>query len=161
MRDGRMRVLIVYDSVSPVKLTAKVAEIIGSTLKEKGFEVDSFFVKDEPGKKMADYDCIIVGGPTMAFRMTKGISEFLYQLPGNELSGKPAASFDTQIQSRLSGSAAKGIDCQLRKLGLKIIVAPLESYIEGKRDRLHLKAGEEEKAKNWAQEVAKAIQHRS
>jgi flavodoxin len=66
-----MKILIVYDSVSPVKLTAKVAEIIGNTLKEKGFEVDSFFIKDEPGKKMADYGCIIVGGPTMAFKNDK------------------------------------------------------------------------------------------
>jgi len=79
-------------------------------------------------------------------------------LPDNVLSGKLAAAFDTQIQHRLSGSAAKGIDGRLRKLGLKVIAAPLESYIEGKDDQLRLKAGEIEKAKNWAQEVAKALQ---
>ncbi|MGQ9781342.1 MAG: NAD(P)H-dependent oxidoreductase [Nitrososphaeria archaeon] len=41
-----MKVLIVYDSISPMKLTAKVAETIAEGLKEKGFEVDSFYVKD-------------------------------------------------------------------------------------------------------------------
>lgn len=153
-----MKVLIVYDSVSPMKLTAKIAETIGTALKEKGLEVDSFHVKDAPAVKMIDYGCVIVGGPTMAFRMSKGVSEFLDLLPDKELSGKLAAAFDTQIKHRLSGSAAKGIDGRLRKLGLKVIAAPLESYIEGKDDQLRLKDGEVEKAINWAQEVAKALQ---
>jgi hypothetical protein len=88
--------------------------------------------------------------------MTKGVSEFLDQLPENELPGKPPASFDTQIQSRLSGSAAKGIEGRLRKLGLKVIVAPLESYIEGKGDQLHLKAGEERRKtghRKWRRQI--------
>jgi len=153
-----MKVLIVYDSVSPMKLTARIAEAIGIELKEKGFEVDSFHIEGAPSVKMSDYGCVIVGGPTMAFRMTKGVSEFLDLLPEKELSGKLAAAFDTQIQHRLSGSAAKGIDGRLRKLGLRVIAAPLESYIEGKDDRLRLKDGETERAKNWALEVAKALQ---
>jgi len=33
-----MKVLIVYDSVSPMKLTAKIAETIGTTLKEMKLE---------------------------------------------------------------------------------------------------------------------------
>lgn len=156
---GRMKVLIVYDSVSPMKLTAKIAETIGSALKEKGLEVDSFIINDAPAVKMSDYGCMIVGGPTMAFKMSKGVSQFLDLLPDKELSGKFAAAFDTQIQHRLSGSAAKGIDGRLKKLGLRVIAVPLESYIEGKDDQLRLKEGEMEKAKNWAQEVAKALQH--
>jgi hypothetical protein len=31
-----VKVLVVYDTVSPAKLTMKVAETIGATLKEKG-----------------------------------------------------------------------------------------------------------------------------
>jgi hypothetical protein len=34
-----MKVLIVYDSVSPAKLTAIIAKTIGGVLKEKGIEV--------------------------------------------------------------------------------------------------------------------------
>jgi menaquinone-dependent protoporphyrinogen IX oxidase len=36
-----MKVLVVYDSVSPQKLTAKVAENIAETLKDKGIEASS------------------------------------------------------------------------------------------------------------------------
>ncbi len=39
-----MKALIVYDTVSPSRVTAAVAETIGGVLKEKGVEVDSFFV---------------------------------------------------------------------------------------------------------------------
>ena len=155
-----MKVLIVYDSVSPMKLTAKVAETIGSVLKEKGFEVDSYFVGDEPVVKMKDYGCVIVGGPTMAFRMSKGVSQFLDKLPDKELSGRLAAAFDTGIHAHgMSGSAAKGIDGRLKKLGFKMIADPLESHIEGKTNQLRLKEGEVEIAKNWAQEVMKALQN--
>lgn len=56
-----MKVLVVYDSVSPMKLTAKVSEAIGA-VKEKGVEVDSFFVKDVDVAKVRDYGCVIVGG---------------------------------------------------------------------------------------------------
>jgi len=153
-----MKALILYDSVSPMKLTAKVAQTIGAALKEMGLEVDSFHIKDAPAIKMGDYDCVIVGGPTMAFKMSKGISQFLDIVPDGELSGKPAAAFDTQIQHRLSGSAAKGIDGRLKKLGLRVIADPLESYIEGKDEQLRLKEGEMEKAVNWARGVAKALQ---
>lgn len=160
VRCGRMKFLIVYDSVSPMKLTAKIAEIIGTTLKEKGLEVDSFFVLDSPVTKMKDYGCVIVGGPTMAFRMSKGASQFLDQLPAKELSGMLAAAFDTGIHAYgMSGSAAKGIDGRLKKLGFKMIAAPLESHIEGKTNQLRLKEGEVEKVKNWAQEVAKVLQN--
>ena len=41
-----MKVLVVYDSVSPMKLTAKIGETISDVLKSKGFEVSSFSVKD-------------------------------------------------------------------------------------------------------------------
>ena len=40
-----MKVLIVYDTVSPMKLTAKVAETIGKVLKDKGILVDLFYNK--------------------------------------------------------------------------------------------------------------------
>jgi flavodoxin len=63
-----MKVLIVYDTVSPMKVTAKVAETIGAVLKEKGIAVDSFFVKDVDKAVVKNYDCLLAGAPTMAFR---------------------------------------------------------------------------------------------
>jgi flavorubredoxin len=152
-----MKVLIVYDSVSPMKLTASVAAAIGEVLKENGVEVDSFFVGEVDVGRVKDYDCLIVGGPTMAFRMSTGVAQFLNRLPDKEFSGKMGAAFDTQLQSRLSGNAAKGIDGRLKKLGFKIIAAPLVAYVEGRMNQYHLKEGELEKAKSWAQEVAKTL----
>ena len=91
-----MKVLIVYDTVSPMRLTAKVAETIGGVLKEKEIEVVSFFVKDVDKAIVKDYDCLVAGAPTMYFRASKGIMQFLDGLPNKEFSGKLAAAFDTQ-----------------------------------------------------------------
>jgi len=152
-----MKVLIAYDSVSPGKLTAQVAEQIGAVLKENGIDFDSLPVKDVDAAKVKDYDSVLVGGPTMAFRVTKDVSQFLDRLPKGEFSGKSAAAFDTQLQSRLSGSAAKAIDDRLKKLGFKVVAAPLIVYVEGKMNQMNIKDGELDKAKTWAREIAKAL----
>ena len=55
--------MIVYDTVSPMKLTAKVAETIHEVLKEKGVEVDSFHVSNVNRGTVKSYDCLVVGGP--------------------------------------------------------------------------------------------------
>jgi len=154
-----MKVLIVYDSVSPMRLTAKVAETIGGVLKEKGIEVDSFFVVDVDKRVVKNYDCLLAGAPTMRFRVSTRMRQFLDDLPSKDFSGKLAAAFDTQVQSRFSASAAKGIEGKLKGLGFKLITAPLIAYVEGKlrQNEWRLKEGELEKAKKWAQEVAEAI----
>jgi flavodoxin len=154
-----MKVLIVYDTVSPMRLTAKVAETIGGVLKEKGIEVDSFFVEDVDKAVVKNYDCLLAGAPTMRFRVSERMRQFLDDLPSKDFSGKLAAAFDTQVQSRFSASAAKGIEGKLKGLGFKLIAAPLIAYVEGKlrQNEWRLKEGELEKAKKWAQEVAEAI----
>jgi flavodoxin len=152
-----MKVLIVYDSVSPMKVTAKVAETISAALKEKGIEVDSFFVKDVDKAVVKNYDCLVAGAPTMAFRVSMDMDRFLDGLSSEGFSGKLAAAFDTQVQSRFSGNAAKGIEGKLKSLGFKLITAPLIAYVEGKKDEWRLKEGELEKAKNWAQTIAEVL----
>lgn len=152
-----MKVMIVYYTVSPMKTTAKVAETIGEALKDKGIEVESFFVKDVDQATIKNYDCLIVGSPTIYFRASSGIMQFLNNLPSKDFSGHLAAAFDTQIQMRFSGNAAKGIENKLKKLGFKIVAPPLVAYVEGEINQMQLKDGELEKTKNWAQEVAKAI----
>ena len=152
-----MKVLIVYDTVSPMRLTAKVAETIGGVLKEKEIEVVSFFVKDVDKAIVKDYDCLVAGAPTMYFRASKGIVQFLDGLPTKEFSGKLAAAFDTQLQTWYSGNAAKTIEKKLKKLGFEIVSPPLIAYVEGKTNQMHLKEGELEKAKNWGQTVVEAL----
>jgi flavodoxin len=156
-----MEVLIVYDTVSPAKVTRFVAETIGGVLKEKEMEVDSFFVNDVDKAVVKNYDCLLAGAPTMQFRATSGIMQFLDSLPSNEFSGKLAAAFGTQLQLRISGSAVKGIEGRLKSLGFRLITAPLIAYVEGesKQNEWHLKEGELEKAENGRKKSPKHFQN--
>jgi flavodoxin len=151
--------LIVYDTVSPMKLTAKVAETIYEVLREKGVEVDSFHVSNVSPGTVKSYDCLVIGGPKMYFRAPKGIMEFLNSFQDKEFSGKFAAAFDTEQKSGIGtiGNATKTMESKLRKLGFDIVSPSLMAYVEGKMNQMQLKEGELEKAKNWAQEVAKAF----
>ncbi|MFX0204285.1 MAG: flavodoxin family protein [Candidatus Hodarchaeota archaeon] len=152
-----MKVLVVYDSVSPMKLTAKVAKTIGEVLKEKEIQVDSLHIKNIEKADEANYYCLIVGAPTMFFKASSGIIEYLRSLSSKDFSGKLAAAFDTQLQGRFSGNAAKGIEKELKKMDFKIISPPLITYVEGKQNQMNLKEGELEKAKAWAQTIAEAL----
>jgi len=153
-----VKVLIVYESVSLSQVTASVAETIRGVLIEKGVQVDSFPVADAGNARVDDYDCLLVGAPTMAFRASQGIMKFLNSLPIEGFSGKLAAAFDTQSKFRLSGNAAKGIEGKLKSLGFTIVAPPLIAYIEGAgKGQWRLKDGEHEKSEKWAQDVTVAL----
>jgi flavodoxin len=155
---GLVKVLIVYESVSLSQVTASVAETIHGVLKEKGVKVNSFVLADANKADVKDYDCLIAGAPTMAFRASRGIIRFLDSLPHGGFSGKLAAAFDTQSKFRFSGSATKGIEGKLKDLGFKLVGAPLIAYVEGAgKGAWRLKEGEREKAEKWAQEIAEAL----
>ncbi len=154
-----MKASIVYDSVSPSKVTAAVAETILAVLKQKELEVDSLFIEDASKVDVKDYDCLLVGAPTMQFRISSRMRQFLDGLSNKDFSGKLAAAFGTQVQSRISASAAKSIDGKLKNLGFKMIASPLVVYVEGKlsENRWNLKVGEQEKIEKWSQEIAETL----
>lgn len=152
-----MKVLVVFDSVSATKMTAKVAKTIAEAMKEQGVEIDCFFYKDVSPAAVRSYDCLIVGSPTMAWKPTKEIMQFLDSLATESSAGKLAAAFDTQIQMRISGNATKALESKLNELGFKLVSPPLISYVEGKTDRYQMKDGELDKAKVWAADLAKTI----
>ncbi len=153
-----MKVAIVYDSVSPSKVTASVAETLKDFLKQRGLEIDSFFVEDVNIAGLQSYDCLLVGAPTMAFRASSGIMKFLEGLPREAFAGKIAAAFDTQLRWRLSGSAVKGIESKLKNLGFKFAAAPLVTYVERSgKENYCLTSGEQEKVEKWAQGLADSL----
>jgi flavodoxin len=155
-----MKVLVLYDTVSESKMTKQVAEAITETLKEKGVDVDSFYVKDIDSAKVKEYGCLIAGAPTMAFRATSGIMNFLNNLAEGQFSGVKAAAFDTQIRGAITGNAAKGIEKRLNKLGFTILKDSLVVFVEKKPKEKNLwqfKSGQLEKAKVWAEELAKSL----
>jgi hypothetical protein len=69
------------------------------------------------------------------------------------------AAFDTQLQMRFSGSAAKGIEGKLKGLGFRLVAVPLMALVEGdsRRNEWHLLDGELEKTRRWAEEVGEAL----
>jgi flavorubredoxin len=152
-----MKVLVVYDTVSEAKVTGKVAEAVVEGLKSKGSTVDSFFVEDAGKAKVQDYDCLIVGAPTMAWKPSKRMKGYLAGLKGGSFQGKKAASFDTQMKSMASGNATKHMDKTLQGLGFTVTTPALIAYVESKDKRYRLKDGELDKAKVWAQDLAKML----
>jgi flavodoxin len=164
-----MKILVVYDTSSMAwgagaapRNTEKVARAISEVLKEEGFDVECLYVKDVDPAIVKNYDCILAGSPTQWHKATGPIMQFLDRFAKSEFTGKLAAAFDTQLQMPLSGNAGKGIEKRLEKLGFKIVAPPLATYVqsnknaEGKNE-MQLKEGELEKAKNWAEEVAKVL----
>jgi flavodoxin len=157
-----LKILVVYDSVSVNRNTEKVAKAMSEVLKEKGFDVDCLHVKDVDPARVKNYDCILAGSPTQVLRATGPIMQFLDRFAKDEFSGKLAAAFDTQLQMPLSGNAAKGIEKKLEKLGFKMVMPPLVTYVQSKKNvegknGMQLKEGELEKAKKYAEDLAKAL----
>ena len=157
-----MKILVVYDTNSAVRNTENVSRAMSEVLKEKGFDVDCLYVKDVDSASVRNYDCILAGSPTQWHRATAPIMQFLDRFAKDEFSGKLAAAFDTQIRLPLSGNAAKGIEKKLKKLGLKIVLPPLVTYVESKKNadgknEVHLKEGELEKAKKYAEDLANSL----
>jgi flavodoxin len=150
-----LKILVVYDTNSVNRNTEKVAKAMSEILKGKRLDVDCLHVKDVDPASIKNYDCVLAGSPTQAFRATGPIMQFLDRFAKDEFSGKLAAAFDTQLQVPLSGNAAKGIEKKLEKLGFKIAMPPLVTYVEGKE--IHLKEGELEKAKKYTEDLANKL----
>jgi flavodoxin len=157
-----LKILVVYDTNSVIRNTEKVARAMSEVLKEKGFDVDCLYVKDVDPANVKNYDCVLAGSSTQWRKATAPIVQFLDGFAKGEFSGKLAAAFDTQIQVPLSGNAAKGIEKKLEKLGFKIVIPPLVTLVESKKNvegknELRLKEGELEKAKKYAEDLSNKL----
>ena len=157
-----LKILIVYDTNSVIRNTEQVAKAMSEVLKEKGFDVDCLYVKNIDPASVKNYDCILAGAPTQWHKATGPIMQFLDRFNKDEFSGKLAAAFDTQIQAPLSGNAANGIEKKLGKLGFKIALPPLVTYVESRKNvegknEVHLRDGELEKAKKYAEDLANKL----
>jgi flavodoxin len=149
-----LKILVVYDTESVNRNTERVANAISEVLKEKGLDVDCLYVKDVDPVRVKNYDLVLAGGPTQWMKATGPIMQFLEKFAKEDFSGKLASAFDTQLQTPLSGNAAKGIGKRLKKLGFKIVTPPLVTHVEGKMNEMRLKEGELEKIKSYAEDLA-------
>src|ERR671925_619004 len=133
------RALVIYESM--FGNTRTIAEAVGEGLADR-FATQVVEVGEAPTSIDGGITLLVVGGPTHSFGLTGAIAR----------SQIGAATFDTRIdRPRVPGSAAKGAEKRLRRLGFHI-VAPAESfYVNGTEGPLV--AGEAERARGWAAEL--------
>lgn len=124
-----MEAIILYDS--RFGNTEKIAKSLEIGLKAtSGIQiVVCTNTNDIPSAdSLKEYDILCVGAPTENMTASKSIKEFLAKLKDIDLSGKYGFAFDTKLDSRFSGSAAKYIEKELVNQGFRII-APRQSAI--------------------------------
>lgn len=142
--------------------TEKIARSFETGLKEAGVQTVCVNAKDAAVDSLKQYDLICVGAPTEGFTASKPMKEFLAKLKSIDLSGKHGFAFDTKLDWRLSGSAAKFIEKELNNLGLQVI-APRESAIvftlkeRGAITGARLKEGEEKRFEQVGTQVGTAL----
>jgi flavodoxin len=119
------KAIIVYDT--KFGNTEKIAKSLASGMKEQGIEVECVKVEKVQINKLKDYDLLAIGGPTHGFGMSKPIKDFVDKLKQVDLREKKVFAFDTKNRGRW-GSAAKGIEKRLQRIGLNL-VKPCDSAI--------------------------------
>lgn len=135
--------------------TRAVATAVADALRSQG-EAHLLSAEEARTRLPADFDLLVVGGPTEAHGATRPIVEFLDSLGERGLDGRAAAAFDTRLwwPRMLSGSAAEVIAARLRAAGARLLV-PQESFIVSMKPALE--PGELERAPAWAATLAAAM----
>jgi hypothetical protein len=168
-RKKMTRALVVFESMfgNTKTIAEAVAAGISSHLPTEIVEVGT--VRDPVG---SDVTLLVVGGPTHAFGMSRprtrddagrqaggevvsrgiGLREWLATLE-RQTGDVSVATFDTRIDHpRVPGSAARGAEKRLRRLGFHV-AAPSESfYVTGTTGPLL--EGEVERAHRWGTKIA-------
>ena len=111
--------------------TEKIAKAIALGIEKQEIDVDCINVENVQIDKLAEYDLIAIGGPTHGFGMSKPIKTFIEKLEQLNLRNIHAFAFDTKTGSRFWGSAAKGIEKRLKKLGLNIVKPYSSAIVKG------------------------------
>jgi hypothetical protein len=127
-----------------------------------------------PGAVAADIDCLVVGGPTHAFSMSRrstredairqgathgassaGLREWL-RAADADLAGLPCAAFDTRVARvrRLPGSAAHVAARALRRRRGRVVVPPMSFFVDDVAGPLS--DAELDRARNWGDRVGAA-----
>lgn len=111
--------------------TEKIAKALALGIEKQGSDVDCINVENVQIDKLSVYDLIAIGGPTHGFGMSAPIKTFIEKLEQLNLRNKSAFAFDTKTGSRFWGSAAKGIEKRLTKLGLNIVKPRTSAIVKG------------------------------
>jgi len=163
-----MRALVVYESM--FGNTQAIAEAIADGLGTR-MEVDVLEVGTAPTALADDIRLLVIGGPTHAFGLTRpttrkdavdrsgrgvvsagiGLREWLdgiHDVP----TGTAAAAFDTRVDKRWAGSAARAANKRLRRLGFRLAAPPQSFSVADVTGPLV--DGEQVRARQWAERLA-------
>jgi len=163
------RALVIFESM--FGNTRTIAEAVAEGLSSQ-FMTDLTEASLAPTRIAADVALVVVGGPTHAFGLTRprtrqdaatqtdeplvspasGVREWLDAVE-RPRTGVGAAAFDTRIDKpRVPGSAARGAEKRLRRLGFRVVAAAQSFFVTGTKGPLV--PGEVERARRWAEQVA-------
>jgi flavodoxin len=143
--------------------TEIVARAFERGLKEAGMETVCARTGDVTPGSLQDYDLICLGGPTEVFTATGEVKEFLKAMGGVDMEGKFGFAFDTKLDSRISGSAAKYIEHALDDRGLHMIAEKQSAIVTSRKDGgriigADLKEGEETRFEELGAQIGKATE---
>ena len=143
--------------------TEVVARAFERGLKEAGMETVCSRTGDVTPSSLQDYDLICLGGPTEVLTATRAVKEFLNTMGGVDMEGKFGFAFDTKLDSRISGSAAKYIEHAFDDRGLHVIAARQSAIVTsrksgGKIIGAVLKEGEEKRFEELGARIGKATE---
>jgi flavodoxin len=145
-----MNTLVLYDS--QFGNTEQIAQAIAQTLSEHG-PARAERVNQARPSEAEGVGLLVLGCPTQKWSATPATKAFLDLLPKQLLHGMAVACFDTRFDksSWLTGSAAKGMAKQLKKLGATLITPPESFFVEAMEGPLA--SGELERATRWARQI--------
>lgn len=146
-----MKAIVLYDS--RFGSTEKIAKCLETGLRASG-RIETVVCASTGDllsiDSLKEYDILCIGAPTENMSASKSMKEFLGKLKDTDLSGKYGFAFDTKLDSRFSGSAAKYIEKELVNLGLRIIATRESAIVSsikegGSMVGSRLKEGEEKR----------------
>jgi flavodoxin I len=154
-----MKTLIVYDSV--YGNTEQIAKAIAGAIAPLT-EVTMCQAAQATPATLEGVDLLIAGAPTHGGRPSPAMQTFLNQIPAGALNKVRVTAFDTRISAegkgiglrilmKLLGYAAERMAGTLQRKGGRLAQPPAGFIVDGKEGPL--KAGELERAAQWAQGI--------
>jgi flavorubredoxin len=159
-----MKAIVLYDTL--FGNTEKVAKSLAKGLRDRAIEVDCVNITSVLVGDIPKYDLLALGSPTREFTAAKPMKQFISVLKGTDLRGKLGFAFDTRIDNRLSGSAAKYIEGKLVGMGVKMVLPRASAFIIGKGPAdqpggTSLRPGTEEEFERLGRELGSAVLSKS
>ena len=108
--------------------TEKIAKALALGLGEQGIVVDCIKFEEVEVDKLMEYDLLAIGSPTYMRGISKPMKSFLEKLEQVTVKDKEVFAFDTKFKGFLAGSAGKGIEKRVSRIGMRI-VKPYDSAI--------------------------------